>query len=455
METLRVNPGPRAVRLRLCSRGPKAFFHTRRYSLTRRQDREVTTHAMFGWYRDLSRHERRAFLVCYGGWTLDALDAQMYALVIPALLASWHISRYEAGSVAGASLAASAVGGWLAGTLADRWGRVRILQITVGWFAVFSLLSAGAQNFQHLFFYRTVQGLGFGGEWTAGTVLLAELVPAYVRGRALGTLQSGWAIGWGGAVLCSTAVFAVLPQHLAWRALFAMGFLPALLLLYIQRSLGGSSFPVSRGSSGSRPRPASMMEIFSPQTLRTTLLAALLGLGAHGGYYALTVWLPTWMLNVRHLSVINMSAYLGVIILFFGLGCLGAASLLDRLGRRRTIVLFSAGCALMIAVYLLAPIGSAAMFCLGAPLGFFSAGIPACMGTLFSELFPAGMRGSGVGFCYNFGRFASAGLPVLVGELAGRIRLSLAIGSVAVSAYLLVALSVLALPETRRRVLPL
>ncbi len=413
------------------------------------------THSMFDWYRDLSRHDRRVFLACYGGWSLDAFDAQMYALAIPALLASLHLSRYQAGSIAGASLVASAIGGWLAGALADRWGRVQILQITIAWFALFSLLSAAAQNLHSLFCLRAIQGLGFGGEWTVGTVLLAELVPPAVRGRALGTLQSGWAVGWAGAVLCSMAIFVVLPQHLAWRALFAIGFLPALLLVSMQRSLGGSTVFVPTGSTGSRPRVASVLEIFSPRMLRTTLLAALLGLGAHGGYYALTVWLPTWLLNVRGLSILHMSAYLGVIILFFGLGCLGAASLLDWLGRRRTIVFFSAGCALMIAVYLLAPIGSAAMFCLGAPLGFFSAGIPASMGALFSELFPSGMRGTGVGFCYNFGRVASAGLPVLVGKLSGTIRLSFAIGIVAASAYVLVALSVLALPEARRQALPL
>ncbi len=409
---------------------------------------------MFDWYRDLTLCERRAFLACYGGWALDALDAQMYALVIPALLTTWHISRAQAGSVAGAALAASAAGGWIGGVLADRWGRVRVLQLTVAWFAVFSLLSAASQNLHQLLLFRAVQGVGFGGEWTVGTVLLAEIVPAPVRGRALGALQSGWAIGWGAAVLCSMAVFLLLPQHLAWRALFALGFLPALLLLYIQRSFGDCRFPAPGELSRSRPRPASILEIFSPRTLRTTLLAALLGLGAHGGYYALTVWLPTWLLTVRHLSILNMSGYLGVIIVFFGFGCLAAAYFLDRLGRRRTIVIFSAGCALMIAACLLAPVGNVAMFCLGAPLGFFSAGIPASMGALFSELFPAGMRGTGVGFCYNFGRIAAAALPVVVGALSSGMRLSLAIGIVAISAYSLVTLSVLALPETRGRMLP-
>ncbi|MGB7135523.1 MAG: MFS transporter, partial [Acidobacteriaceae bacterium] len=379
---------------------------------------------MLDWYRDLDRAGRRTFLACFGGWTLDAFDAQMYSLILPALLATWHISKSAAGSVAGAALAASAFGGWFAGVLADRYGRVRMLQVTIAWFAVFSLGSALTHNVRQLILARALQGFGFGGEWTVGTVLLAEAVPAAVRGRALGTLQSGWAVGWGAAVVCSMAAFLCLPQDLAWRALFAVGFLPALLLLYIQRSLKGPHH-----SHSERPvRLSSAMEIFSPGTLRITLLAALLGLGAHGGYYALTVWLPAWLIQNRHLSVPDMSAWLGILIVFFALGCLAASWILDLLGRRRTIVIFSLCCAAMVGACLILPVGNAAIFCLGAPLGFFSAGIPASMGALFSELFPAGVRGTGVGFCYNFGRVASAGFPVLVGELSSAIPLNLAIG---------------------------
>ncbi|HEX4038110.1 MAG TPA: MFS transporter [Acidobacteriaceae bacterium] len=407
---------------------------------------------MLDWYRDLERTGRRTFLACFAGWTLDAFDAQMYSLVIPALLATWHISKAAAGSVAGASLAASALGGWFAGVLADRYGRVRMLQVTIAWFAVFSLGSALTHNVRQLILMRALQGFGFGGEWTVGTVLLAEAVPAALRGRALGTLQSGWAVGWGAAVVCSMAAFLCLPQHLAWRVLFAVGFLPALLLLYIQTSLQDQHHARPE-TPGPRLRISSLMDIFAPTMLRTTLLAALLGLGAHGGYYALTVWLPTWLMQNRHLSVSHMSAWLGILIVFFGFGCLTASWLLDLLGRRRTIVIFSLCCAAMVVAYLILPVGNLAMFCLGAPLGFFSAGIPASMGALFSELFPSGMRGTGVGFCYNFGRVASAGVPVLVGSLSTVIPLNLAIGLTAATAYLLVTLAVLCLPETHRQVL--
>lgn len=408
---------------------------------------------MLNWYRNLPANEKRTFWACYGGWTLDALDAQMFALVIPAITAAWHVSRTAAGSVAGATLAASACGGWIAGALADRYGRVRMLQATVACFSIFSVVSALTQNMQQLLFYKSLQGFGFGGEWAVGTVLLAEIVSPARRGRALGIVQSGWAVGWGGAVLLYMGLSLLLPAQYAWRLLSAFGALPALLLLYIQRSLHEPERVAATPSSHGGFSLGSMLEIFSPDTLRLTLTGALLGLGAHGGYYALSTWLPTYLMSERHISVLGASGYLGVIIASFWCGCVAASFLLDLLGRRRTVLLFSIGCAAMVWIYLVIPIGDREMLLLGVPLGFFSAGIPASMGALFSEMYAASMRGAGVGFCYNFGRIVAAGLPALVGILSANLGLGVAIGAIAGGAYLLVAVAVLLLPETRAVVL--
>lgn len=403
---------------------------------------------MFDWYRNLPANERQAFWACYGGWTLDALDAQMFALVIPAITAAFHVSRAAAGSVAGVTLASSACGGWIAGALADRYGRVRLLQATVACFSVFSLLSAVTQNLPQLLLYKSLQGLGFGGEWAVGTVLLAEVVSRKHRGRALGVVQSGWAVGWGAAVLLYAVISLMAPTQFAWRLLFAFGALPALLLLYMQHSLREPR-RVDAANAYGGSSAASLLKIFSPDALRMTLTGALLGLGAHGGYYALNTWLPTYLMSERHISVLGTSGYLGVIIASFWCGCVAAAFLLDLLGRRRTILLFSVCCAAVVWIYLLVPIGNRQMLWLGAPLGFFSAGIPAGMGALFSEMYAANMRGAGVGFCYNFGRIVSAGLPALVGVLSARLPLGVAVGTIAGGAYLLVAIAVLTLPETR------
>lgn len=148
------------------------------------------------WFRSMTGRERRTFWGCFGGWVVDAMDVQIYSLVIPVLLAShFLVDKGQAGLIGTATLLSSAVGGWLAGALCDRIGRVRVLQITVLWFSFFTLLCGLAQDPTQLLIFRALMGFGFGGEWVAGAVLMGETVRARFRGRAVGTVQSGWAVG--------------------------------------------------------------------------------------------------------------------------------------------------------------------------------------------------------------------------------------------------------------------
>jgi len=398
---------------------------------------------VFRWYRDVGPAERRTFWACLGGWSLDALDVQMFSLAIPALVASFGLSRSEAGLIGAVTLVAAALGGWLGGLAADRIGRVRALQITVLWFAVATFLAAFAQSFAQLLTLKALQGIGFGAEWAAGAALMAEAIGPEHRGRALGAVQGGWALGWGAAVLLATAAFSVLDQETAWRALFACGLAPALLLIYLRRSVPEPARPVGRPA---RP-PAGSLAIFAPGLRRVTVLATLLGLGAHGGFHALFTWLPTYLSVERGASVLGTGLYLAIIIAAFGLGCLVAGGLVDRLGRRRTVALYAAGCMALVVVYLLLPVGGTGLLLLGAPLGFCTAGIPASLAALFSELFPDGLRGTGMGFCYNAGRLASGLLPLGVGLLSEILGLGPAIGLSALGAYGLVLLAVALLPD--------
>src|SRR5208282_785660 len=169
---------------------------------------------MLDWYRQLGTAERRTFWACFGGWALDALDVQIYSFVIPALIALWHITKTEAGLLATSALVISAFGGWLAGMLADRIGRARLLMITVAWFAFFTFLSGFTQNFEQLLIVRSLQGLGFGGEWAVGAALMGESIRNRFRGRAVGTVQAGWSVGWGISVILSTILFSRLPHEI-------------------------------------------------------------------------------------------------------------------------------------------------------------------------------------------------------------------------------------------------
>jgi MFS family permease len=403
---------------------------------------------MFSWFNQTTKTERLTFWACFGGWAVDALDSQMFSLALPAIISTFALTSSQAGSLASVTLISSAIGGWLAGALSDRFGRVRLLQLTILWFSVFTFLSSITQSFTQLLIIKSFQGLGFGGEWAAGAVLLAEVMRPELRGRSIGSVQSAWAWGWGGSVLLYTLIFSFLPPIFAWRVMFAIGLLPALLVIYVQRSV---------------PEPITKKEknkniligfgIFSPKVLRATLVGGFIGLGAHGGYYALMTWLPTYLKTQRGLSILSTGGYLSVIIIAFGCGCLTSANLQDRIGRKKTIILFAVCCVITVLSYLILPLSNHVMLVLGFPLGFFAAGIPASLGTLFNELYPAGIRGTGVGFCYNFGRIASAAFPWLVGNMSKSMPLGTAIGIDAAAAYTVVIIAILFLPETKATVL--
>jgi MFS family permease len=406
------------------------------------------------WYREISPLEKKTLWSCFAGWALDGVDTQLFSLVIPTLLATWGISKGQAGLIGGATLVAGALGGLLAGVLADRVGRVRALQVTVIWFSLFTFLSAFAQNFDQLLALKALQGLGFGGEWTAGAVLLSETINAKHRGKAMGIVQSAWGFGWGGAVLLYTVVFSYVSPEWAWRFLFAIGIVPALLVLYMRRNMiepPREATASADAETGQRGVFAIAAGIFDPAVLRTTIVGGLIGLGAHGGYHAITTWLPTYLKSERHLSVLGTGGYLAVVIVAFIVGCFVSAWLQDRIGRRLNVIVFAVCCGVMVNVYTLLPLGDTSMLILSFPLGLFSAGIPATLGALFNELYPQGVRGTGVGFCYNFGRIVSAAFPVLIGHMSDSMSLGTALGIDAGLAYGLVVIAALLLPETRGR----
>ena len=412
----------------------------------------ITQAAARPWILDLTSDERATLIATFGGWALDGMDVMVYSFVIPTLIAAWHMSKGQAGMLSTVALLISAVGGWLAGLLADRFGRTRILQLTIVWFAVFTFLSGFTNSFWQLLIVRGLQGLGFGGEWAVGSVLMGEAIRAQYRCKAVGTVQGGWAIGWGVTAISYTVLFLLLPAAIAWRAMFWIGIVPALLIFYIRRYVPEPDvFRRTRAREASLGEGSNFLAIFSPALLRTTLLTALLAVGAQGGYYAITTWLPTFLKTTRGLSVLNTGTYLFVVIVGSFIGYMVSAWLADRLGRKQTLVLYAICSFLTVVAYTYLPISNSVMLVLGFPLGFFASGVFSPIGAFFTELFPSRVRGSGQGFSYNAGRGIGALFPTLVGYLSVRMGLGHAISTFAVIAYLTMVVATLLLPETRGR----
>jgi MFS family permease len=406
-------------------------------------------HGLAEFYAVLAPAERRAFWACFGGWVVDGIDFMMYPLVIGTIISQWNVLPSTAGFAVTATLLASAVGGWGAGILSDRVGRVRTLQITILWFSLFSLLCAFAQNFTQLTITRALLGVGFGGEWTAGAVLIAETIRPQFRGRAVGSVQSGWAVGWGIAVIIQTIFYLLLPPDEAWRWMFAFGVLPAIMVAVLRRFVPEPELSARQAGA---PR-APFWGIFRPPVLKATVLTALIGTGAQGGYYAITTWVPLFLKSERHLTIIGTSGYLAVLIAGSFSGYLMGAWLSDFMGRRNLFLLFSFAAPWLVVVYIALPIPDQFMLLLGFPLGFCASAYYSGLGPFFSEMFPTSLRGSGQGFAYNFGRGLGSLFPTLVGILADRMSLGVAITVFAVLAYGLFFVMALVMPETQGLIL--
>jgi MFS family permease len=410
--------------------------------------------SLLAFYRDMNLPERRTFWACAAGWALDGMDFMIYPLVIGTIIAMWKVDAGTAGLAGTVTLLASAVGGWLGGYLADRVGRVKTLQLTILWFSVFSLVCAFVQNFDQLLIARAVLGLGFGGEWAAGAVLMGESIRPQYRGRAVGSVQSGWAVGWGLAVLSQAILFSYLPPDLAWRWMFAIGALPALLIFFLRRYVEEPEIAVAtlakQKATGDRP---GLHEIFAGPILKTTILASLAVTGCQGGYYAITFWVPRFLTTERHLSVVSSTGYLAALIIGSFAGYLVGAWLADKIGRRKLFLYMSIGAIAIVIAYTQLPLTNEILWVLGFPLGFFASAYFSGVGAFLTELYPTRLRGSGQGFCYNFGRGIGALFPFLVGALSNSTSLGNAIAIFAVLAYGLFFLAAFALPETRGRVL--
>ena len=403
---------------------------------------------MLAWFSDLSPRERRTMGACFGGWSLDALDVQIFSFVIPSLLALWKITAGQAGELATITLLISAFGGWVAGAMADRFGRVRVLQVTILWYAVFTFLCGFAQDFTQLFIFRALQGFGFGGEWAAGAVLMGEVIRDKYRGRAVGIVQTGWSIGWGAAALLYTILIATLPEEYAWRSLFWIGIAPAALVFWIRR------FVEEPELNQRRAAPTSIWHIFSalkPPYLSTTWRVAMMVAGAQGGSYALTIWLPTYLKTVRGISSVGTGSYLMVLILGAFFGFVSGAYLADGIGRKSTFIISAIGSVALTIVYLFAPLSNNWILLVGFLLGYVSLIMFSPMGTFMTELYPTAVRGVGQGFCYNAGRGIGALFPALVGFLSGRLGLGAAIAIFSLGAYGVMIIALLLLPETRGR----
>jgi MFS family permease len=359
------------------------------------------------------------------------------------------LSSAQAGGLASVTLIASAVGGVLFGVLADRIGRARALIYSIVSYSVFTALTATSTTVLALVIWRSLVGLGMGGEWSAGSVLVSETWPAHHRGKGIGIMQSGWAIGY---ILAAIIAAAILPP-LGWRALFIVGILPALVTIWIQRQIPEPEIWVQNKSSSRESPAAQLRTVFGRQFIKKTLIASLLTTFVLFAYWGLFTWMPSFLAKPideggAGLGVIKSSTWIIPMQIGAFMGYLLFGFFADRYGRRRVFLTFLIIAAILVPLYGQLARHEIVLLAIGPLIGFFGHGYFSVFGAMLAELFPTSIRGTAQGLTYNIGRAVSALAPYSVGALADLYGIGSALALTA-AFFLLGAATIFLLPETK------
>jgi MFS family permease len=405
--------------------------------------------ARFVWWKSASADARRALVAASLGWMLDAFDVMLYAMVLAALMTDLGLTKGTAGLLGSLTLVASAFGGILFGLIADRFGRLKALMASILIYSVFTAGCGLSTSVLMLAVFRVLLGLGMGGEWGSGAALVSETWPAEHRGKALGFVQSSWAIGYAAAA----AVAALVLPAWGWRAVFFVGVLPAFFTFWIRRRVKEPQIWTDHRREGGSSLEG-FLDLFRKGRLKTTATVTLMNAFALFGWWGLNLWIPGYLSLASAegglgLSPWLMSAFVVFMQVGMWFGYISFGYISDRLGRKKTYVLYLLAASAFVLLYASAR-APLLLFLLGPFVAFFGTGHFSGFGALTAELYPTAIRATAQGFTYNFGRIASAAAPFIVGSLAQTRSFGAAFVIVAV-AYVLAAFMWLWIPETKGR----
>ena len=407
---------------------------------------------MLTFWRDATPEARKALVAASMGWLLDAFDVMLYALILTAVIGDLGLTRAQGGLMASLTLGASALGGLVFGVIADKFGRTRALSLSILLYSVFTFACGFAQNIWQFAIFRVLLGLGMGGEWASGATLVTETWSEKHRGKAIGIMQSCWAIGYG---LAAIVVAIVLPRF-GWRAVFFVGIVPALFTMWIRRSVKEPEMWLkSQGASGASGAAGALRASGAAKfPVRIALFLTAMNAATMFAWWGLNLWVPSYLSLPSTqggvgLSTETMSMFIVAMQVGMWLGYVTFGFISDEFGRRPTYISY-----LLIAALLVWYYGFArepwVLLVLGPFVAFFGTGYFSGFGAVASELFPTSIRATALGVTYNSGRLLSAVAPFMVGTMAQNRGFGAAFTLTSI-AFIIAAVLWLGIPETRGR----
>ena len=398
------------------------------------------------WLTGATTAQKRALLTTSLGWMLDSMDMMLFSLVLVDLERDLHMSAATAGLLMTLTLISAAIGGVFFGWLADKIGRTHALIFSMLIYSIFTAACGLAHSVVQLGIFRFLLGLGIGGEWAAGGALVAETWPDEHRGKAIGIAQASWAAGY---ALGATITALVMPRF-GWRAVFFVGVLPALVTIWIRRSVKEPE--IWQQKAATMP----LRSIFQGKLGRATLITASMNAASLFAWWGLFTWIPRFLsLPVsqggRGLSIVQTSEWTIIMQAGTALGYLSFGYLADILGRKRVYIGFLLIAAALVPLY--AHTRNPHLLLLFGPIvGFFGTGFFSGFTIIASEVFPTAVRGTAMGVVYNVGRFLGAGAPYLIGFMTDISGIELALSSISI-AFLVAAFIAMGLHETKSHAL--
>jgi MFS family permease len=405
----------------------------------------------FDWWKEATPDARRSLVAASFGWMLDSFDVMLYAMVLAALMSDMSMAKATAGLLGSLTLIASAVGGLVFGVIADRFGRRRALMGSILIYSVFTAACGFASSVVMLAVFRIFLGLGMGGEWASGAALVSETWPAEHRGKALGIVQSSWAVGYAAAA----AVAAIVLPLWGWRGVFFVGVIPAFFTLWIQKKVREPEI-WKAGRAAAPSIRAGFAEIFGKKRLRLTLFVTAMNACTMFAWWGFNLWLPAYLSMAPGQGGIGLSprTMSGLVIIMqagMWLGYITFGFISDRFGRKRSYVGFLLAASLFMLLYSQTrqPL---LLLLLGPFVAFFGTGYFTGFGALTAEIYPTAVRATAQGITYNTGRIVSAAAPFVVGSLAQRRGFGFSFILIA-AAFLVAAVFWIGIPETKGKAL--